>query len=395
VPNFDRFRVLLGLGIAGLIALIVFIILATSVLPKAKIAITTTSEPVSANFDLTANSSASLDPVKSTIPAKLESSDQTGSQQVTATGQQNNGNKGTGSVTMTNCGASSATVPAGSGVSQNGLTYITQSSVSLDSGNFDSHGNCKSSGSHVGSTNITATQAGSKYNTSLSGATVAGFSSSLTASGSTSGGTDNIVTVLSQHDVDTAKDKLVSGSSGDQFTKDFEKKLADQGEYVLTSTLKVGEANITSSPSVGQPASTANVSIKATYTVLTVKKDDLSQIIEAKTASQIDKTKQKLNGNFLNDATITVKSQSSPSTAVLGVNENTTAVPIINIASVKKQAEGNKVGDIKSAIGNWAGVKDVDVKLSPFWVSKVPKKDGKVTVILKEVKVSSNNSSEP
>jgi hypothetical protein len=344
---------------------------------------------------LTANSSASLDPVKSTIPAKLESSDQTGSQQVTATGQQNNGDKATGSISMAaqKCSGSGnpSDVPAGTGVATGGVSFITQNNTSF---HFSSISNGCANFTSNESTSITAQAPGSKYNVSGATFSVSGRSD-VSATGSTSGGTDNIVTVLSQHDVDTAKDKLVSGSSGDQFTKDFEKKLADQGEYVLASTLKAGDPNITASPAVGQPASTANVSIKVTYSVLTVKKDDLSQIIQAKTASQIDKTKQKLNGNFLNDATITVKSQSSPSTAVLGVNENTTAVPIINIASVKKQAEGNKVGDIKSAIGNWAGVKDVDVKLSPFWVSKVPKKDGKVTVILKEVKVSSNNSSEP
>jgi acetolactate synthase small subunit len=67
-------------------------------------------------------------------------------------------------------------------------------------------------------------------------------------------------------------------------------------------------------------------------------------------------------------------------------------VPIINVALVKKQAEGHKSGDIQAAINNWAGVKNVDVKLSPFWVSKAPKKDGKITVILKEVKDTQNSS---
>jgi hypothetical protein len=390
IPDFDRFRLMLGLGIAALIALIVFIILAISVLPKATIAISTTSEPVSANFNLTASAGATaLDSKTGVIPAKLESTDQTGNQSVTATGSQNNGNKATGSATLTNCSNNPVTVPAGTGISQNGLAFITQSSVSLDSGNFTSGGVCKSSGSHVGNTNIVAQSAGSKYNVTLSGASVV---SGVTASGSASGGTDNVITVLSQSDVDSAKQKLTSGTTADDFAKAFEKKLSDAGAYVLTSTLKAGDASITSSPSVGQTASTANVAIKITYTVLTVKKSDLSQAIEDKLADQIDKTKQKLSGNFLDDAGVTVQSQSSPSTAALNINENTTAVPIINIASVKQQAEGKKVGDIKAAIGNWPGVKTVDVKLSPFWVSKVPKKDAKVTVVIQEVKASSNNS---
>lgn len=134
--------------------------------------------------------------------------------------------------------------------------------------------------------------------------------------------------------------------------------------------------------------------IKITYTVLTVKKDDLRQAIQAKLAGQIDKSKQKLNDSFMDDANITVQSQSGPSSAVLSVNEDTTAVPIINTASIKSVVKGKKAGDIKAAIGNWPGVKNVDVKLSPFWVSKAPSKDSKIQVILKEDK-SNQSSSAP
>lgn len=397
VPNFDRFRMLLGLGGLAVIALLIFIILAVFVLPKATITVHTTSEPIAANFELSASTgNPSVDPDNGLIPAKLETTDQTGSQQVTATGQQNNGQKATGSVKMSTCVTSSSPndVPAGTGVSANGLTYITQQTAHFGP-TFQTCGNGSGVLAKSNDVDITAQQAGSKYNTSLSGASVSGYPS-VTADGSASGGTDNIVTVLSQSDIDQAKQKLTSGTNADQFTKDFEKKLSDQGEYVLTSTLKASDANVNASPAVGQPASTANVTIKITYTVLTVRKDDLSKIIEAKLASQIDKRKQKLSGNFLNDANITVQSQKSSNSAVLAVNEDTTTVPIIDTATVKKVAEGKKSGDVKAAINAWPGVKSVDVNLSPFWVSKVPKKDNKVTVILREERANStNNNSAP
>jgi hypothetical protein len=399
VPNFDRFRMMLMAGAAALAILIVFIFLAIFVLPKAIITLTTASEPVTANFNLTASDKATLDTDKGTLPAKLESKDQTGTQQVTATGQQNNGDKATGTVNLTaqKCSGNPfdvpSSVPAGTGVSSGGNTYVTQTSTSF-------HGTGTSGGCFVyagnSSTSITAQSPGSKYNVSGASFTVAGRSD-VSGSGSTSGGSDNIVTVLSQADVDGAKAKITSGSTADQFTKDFEKTLTDQGAYVLTSTLKAGDANVSSSPSVGQPASTANVTVKVTYTVLTVKNDDLKQSVEAKLNSQIDKTKQKLNDNFMDDTTITVQSQSSPTNAFLQVNVDTSAVPIINVASVKKVAEGKKAGEIKVVLNNWPGVKSVDVKLSPFWVSKAPKKPSKIKVILKEDKSTqgNQNSSEP
>jgi cytoskeletal protein RodZ len=396
VPNFDRFRMLLGLGILAFVGLIVFIILALFVLPKATITIQTSSEPLSANFNLAASAATTaLDSKTGAIPAKLESSDQTGSQSVTATGSQNNGDKAAGTVTMTakECAPNLGTpddVSAGIGISSNGLNFITQAKTSFTFGS--AAGSCVNY-SATSSTPIKAVAAGSKYN--LASGSTFSVRSDVSASGSSTGGTDNVVTILSQSDVDGATQKLTTGTTGSDFTKALEKKLSDAGEYVLGNTLKAGDPVITASPAVGQPASTSNVTIKINYTVLTIKKTDLSQAIQDKLSSQIDKTKQKLNGNFLNDASVTVQSQASPTTAALTINEDTTAVPIINIASVKKQAEGKKVGDIKAAIGNWAGVKSVDVKLSPFWVSKVPKKDGKVKVIIQEVKTSSSNSGQP
>jgi hypothetical protein len=393
VPNFDRFRMMLGLGGAALIALIVFIILAIFVLPKAKITVHTSSEPVNANFNLTASDKAPLDPAGGTLPAKLESTDQTGSQQVTATGQQNNGDKATGSVSMSTCvtGSSPNDVPAGTGVSTNGLSYITQQAAHF-SPTFQVCGSGSGVLAKSNSVDINANAAGSKYNVSGASFSVAGRSD-VSASGSASGGTDDIATILSQHDVDSAKQKLTSGSgSSDQFAKQFEDKLASQGEYVLVSTLKADDPAITSTPSVGQPASTAQVSIKITYHVLTVRKDDLKKVIQAQLADQVDKAKQKLSDSFMDDANVTVQSQKTPTDAVLQVSEDTTAVPIIDTASVKKLAAGKKSGDIKAALNNWAGVKSVDVKLSPFWVSKAPGNTSKITVVLTQDKSGSEKS---
>ncbi|HET7827827.1 MAG TPA: hypothetical protein VFK97_03095, partial [Candidatus Saccharimonadales bacterium] len=226
VPNFDRFRTMMGLGILALIALIVFIILALFVLPKATVTLTTTSEPVSANFNLTASTGTqSVDPQKGLIPAKVETTDQTASQSVTATGQQNNGQTASGSLTMTECVSSPgqlSSVPAGTGVSTSGVSFITQKTAT-----FTFAGACNGGSNfsfQSGSVDITATQPGSKYNISNASFTVAGYPN-VSGSGSASGGTDNIVTVLSQSDVDNVTQKLTSGSTGSDFAKQFEDKL--------------------------------------------------------------------------------------------------------------------------------------------------------------------------
>ncbi len=396
VPNFDKFRLSLGLGIAGLILLIIFIILAVAVLPKANITLKTTSLPVSANFNLTADGSAkSLDEAKGVIPATLQTKDQTATSTVNATGQQNNGAKATGTVTISNCTNSVISIPAGSGVSASGLTFITQKSLNLDSGNFDSKGNCKSSGPHIGNADVVAQQGGSKYNLAAGQSfVVSGYSSSVSGTNGSAltGGTDNIATVLSQADVDGAKQKITSADT-DKFTKDWQKALSDQGLYVIVSTLKLGDPVLTSSVPVGQPATNATVTIKITYSLLSVKNDDLRKVVASQMSKQIDPKKQKLsNDDVLKGLTVSVSSQDSPTKAILALSEDTTAVPILDIASIKKTAAGQKTGDIQAALSNLPGVKEVDVKLSPFFVSKAPKSPSKINIIQQQV---SNGNTSP
>jgi hypothetical protein len=393
VPNFDKFRLSLGMGIAGLVLFIVFLILALFVLPKATITLKTISLPVSASFNLTADGGAkTLDEAKGIIPAALQTKDQTATTAVNATGQQNNGDKASGSVTMSaqDCSAPFSTpddVPAGTGLSHNSLTYITQAKTSFSISG--AAGSCVNYSANS-PTAIKAQTGGSKYNVGSTSFSVSGRPD-VAASGSASGGTDNTATVLSQSDVDGAKQKITSADT-DKFTKDWQKQLSDQGLYLITSTLKLSDPALTSSVPVGQPATNANVTVKITYTLLTLKNDDLRKAVADQMSKQIDTKKQKLSSDdVLKGLTVSVTSQEAPTKVTLALREDTTAVPIIDVAAVKKTAAGQKTGDIRSALGNLPGVKEVDVKLSPFWVSKTPKNAGKIHVVQQQV--SSGNTS--
>jgi hypothetical protein len=390
VPNFDRFRVLLIAGGAALVALIIFLILAVTVLPKATVTIKTTSTPVSLDMDVTASGTAkSLDEAKKIIPSILKTSDQTSNQQVNATGQQNNGEKASGAVTMS-AGACSADVPsdipAGTGFNSNGLNYLTQERASFNP--HISGGKCTFRSDSIG---ITAQSAGAKYNASISGVNVR---AGITADGSASGGTDNNVTVLTQQDIEGAKAKITSEAS-DKFSKDFQKQLSDQGLYVLSSTLKVGEPQVTSTPAIGQQASTAAVNIKITYSVIAVQKTNLEQLVSNALNKKVDQKKEKLSDkDVLKDLTITVQNQqpNSPN-ATLSLSKDTTAVPIIDEDNIKEALKGKKENQIKQYLLTYPGVKDVDVKFSPFWVSSAPGKTSKIKLV-EQQQVKSDTGSE-
>lgn len=383
IPNFEKLRLLIILGIAGFVGLIVFIILALFVWPHATITVQTESLPVSANFTLNATDAAkTLDETKNNIPATLKTSDQTSTAQVTATGQQNNGTKATGTITAsTVCTGLPSPIPAGTGVSSNGLTFITGAQLNLSS--------VTPSGGHFvcsGNVSVTAQQGGAKYNLAAnSNFSFAGYPDVTATNGSAfTGGTDNIVTILSQTDLDNATKNATSSQTASTFTNKFQSDLANQGYYVISATLKPADPVVTSTPSVGQPASTATVNIKVTYSVLAVQKTDLRKIVGDKLIQQVDQNKQKLsNDDVLQGLSLTVSSQGSPSSATLSASEQTTAIPILDQTGIKKQAAGQKTGDIASSINSLPGVKKVDVKLSPFWVSKAPKA-GKISIVLQQ-----------
>lgn len=385
IPNFDKFRLRLVLIIAGIIGLIVFLFLATKVLPKAAITIQTTSTPVSANFDLTtADSAKAVDSEKSIVPAVLKTSDQTSTQQVPATGQQNKGEKASGPVTLKNCGTSVVTVPAGTAVSTGGLVYITQAAKSLGA----LPAPCPSTGANTADVDVVAQTPGAKYNVGA-GQTfaVSGYSNvSASNAAAFSGGTDSVVTIVQQSDIDGAKSKITTQSS-DDFSKNFQKKLDEEGFYVITSTLKIAEPVTTATPEVGQPATTVTVNIKITYSIVALKKDDLKQIVSDRLEKQIDKAKQQiLDKDLLKNLTASVQNQTSPTNMTLNITVEASATPNIDTEAIKRQAGGLKKGDIRNFVGQLPGVKDVDVNMSPFWVSKAPNKPARITVTLEQVK---------
>jgi len=75
----------------------------------------------------------------------------------------------------------------------------------------------------------------------------------------------------------------------------------------------------------------------------------------------------------------------------LNISANTTLVSIIDEAALKKQIGGLKSGEIQSLLGELPGVKEVQVKMSPFWVSKAPKKAGKITIVVEQIKTKEAN----
>jgi len=144
VPNFERFRLILVIAVLVLILGGGGFAFASASLQKATITIKTDATSVNTSVPLILSTSATtLNAASGTAPAKLAQTQKTYTQQVATTGQKNNGNKASGSVTVINCSGGQVDIPAGTGYSSNGNTYIGQAAVSVPDSNYSKAGDCK------------------------------------------------------------------------------------------------------------------------------------------------------------------------------------------------------------------------------------------------------------
>lgn len=382
IPNFNKFRMLLFAGIGLIIVLIVGGIVAASVLPKATITLTTDTSSINSSLNLNLDSTVqTLDVSKLIVPAVVKTIQKSQSQQVNTTGQQNNGVAATGSVAMVACESTpgfAPSVPSGTPVTVNGLTFITQSTTTF-SHSGTSNGNCFAYSANS-ATSVTAQTGGTKYN--VSNATFAVYGrSDVSATGTTSGGTDNIIQIVAQADIDSATQKIAALDTT-ALKQQLQQQLQQAGLFAVVDTFTAGTPATTTSSNVGDQATTVTVTQAIAYTMFGVKESDLKTLVDNDVKGQIDPSKQTILNEGLANATFHVNSASATG-AQVAMSTVATAGPDLSAKTVIAQSVGKKSGEVITMLKSDPGVTDVQVKLSPFWVSSVPKAS-KVTVVFQK-----------
>lgn len=386
VPNFDSFRKKLALGLLAVVVLVVGWVYAFMVMPHATITIHTDSSTIKTNLNLVLDTAAKvLDAANSVVPATAQSQQKTATQQASATGQQNNGDKATGTVTLTNCNKDSSpvTIPAGTTISSNGHTFVLQSSAALSTSLFNGSGVCQSlDGFSSKDVTVHALNGGADYNIGPSTFSLSGYASvQVKSKAAMGGGTDDIVKIVTQSDIDgaTAKIKAADASSVKQLLTT---SLSAKGLLPVPSTFAAGDPQVSSNAKAGDTADSVTVTAITTYTMLGVQKSDLQKLVIANVDGQLDKGKQVILDDGVANATYTQANPATATGANVAMAAESLAGPHLDVAQLKTQLVGKKSGDIKSFIRQTPGVTSVDVKFSPAWVSVVPKDTQKVTITI-------------
>lgn len=376
IPNFDIFRKKLfifgGLGVV----LIAFLVWAIFFAGQATIAITARTNSVNISKTLQLRPDTPLDVNQGVMPLVSKQSKKTVSVDFTATGKKDVGEKATGSVKIRTDAAtiliSGLTVPSGTEVKgSNGLIYVTTAPAVFPKGDAGVY-----SGVTVG---VTAAGSGSQYNGATgSASTSASGVSSVTFSASPSGGTDKTITIVSAEDIEKAKAQLqnqdanaVRGDLAKQFTPE---------DIVITEAYVVESGAPTSTPAVGQEATTAKLSTETTYTLLGIKRADLKAVYDTYLKSQLKgDVSQKVykSGDEATQFSVFQKVEGGFSIKAIA---DAQVGPNIDSQKVAKDSTDKQVGEVKQSLQSIQGVENVEVDLSPFWVTRVPGDANKIKV---------------
>jgi hypothetical protein len=378
IPNFDSFRKKLVIGGVLAVVLIGGLIYALGAMPKATVTIKTDSSTITTNLNLTLDTAAKkLDKTNKIIPATALAQPKTATQTVPASGQQNNGQKASGTVTFTASVCSPpfnkapTSIPTGSTVKANSHNFATQSTATFGSPTLGP--NCAVYTSNA--VPVTAFKGGADYNVDPG----TDFTGAGTGTGSATGGTDAITKIVTQTDIDSATSKIAAADTT-TVKQELTSNLQSKGLQAVATTFVAGSPQVTSSAQAGAAADSVTITAVTGYTMLGVQKSDLQSLVTDNVEGQLDKGKQVILDDGVANATFTEAIPASATGASVSVQTKSLAGPQLNATQLKTQLAGKKAGDVKTYLKQTPGVVDVEVKLGPFWVSSVPGKASHVTI---------------
>lgn len=371
IPNFNSFRKRLfifgGLGVL----LVGFLVWALFFAGKATIAITARTNIVNISKTLQLKKDATLDVSQAVLPVISQQTKKTVSVDFTPTGKKEVGEKATGTVKFTTNNITAlGTIPAGTTLSSSaGVKFTTDSAVTLTVSN-----------ALTGvTTAVTAVNRGSASNGVSGTLTGAGSGVTATLAAATAGGTDKTITVVTADDIAKATDQLKAQDSNGVRTE--LAKQFDSDVIVITEAYMVDAGTPASAPAVDQEATAAKLSVDTTYTLLGVKRADLKAVYDNYLTTQLkgdesqkiyksgDEATQFSSFQRLADGSFSIKAIAS---AQVGPN--------IDSDKVASDSRGKMIGEVQQSVSAIQGVEDVNVKLSPFWVTRVPNNTSRITV---------------
>ena len=311
-----------------------------------------------------------------------------------ATGKKNNGERAKGTIIISRnfFMGGSIEVSEGTIFTFNGLSYVATENVSLGWSGWGSSPSemkehaksCVNASTAVddefctktAKVNIMAVDGGSSYNIPASND---GWSSvvqvAIKSDGPITGGTDDIVTVVEQADIEKAKDQLKSSSEDEEKEKLF--KGIGEDMMIIESSFNQDTSAATATPAAGEEVKDGvKPVLKATTTatVFTIDKNKVEEFISEKAKLGDDQKIYEINNPYIENF---VKGNSG----FAGRLKTSYAVgPKVTENDIVEMIKGKGIGDAQHDLKDINGVVSVNIDKSYPWVGSVPGNTNKITV---------------
>ncbi len=342
---------ILGLFIAGYIYL-----------PRAKATISVAAEAKPISLDFTGTKDAKLDTTQVVIPTQIVTVTEEQNKQFPTTGQKDAGTKATGQLTVQN-GTFSDTPPLAtfSPVGRPDLIYVADQPVTVAAGDKQT-------------VSVTAQNPGDQYNDFKASYFYAVKDNDpkiiVSCASGMAGGTTKQVSIVSQGDINSAKDSL-SKDVTDQVTTDFNTKASEL--KIVDDTKSSSVVSSSASPDLNAEASTFTMTVKVTMTAIGFNMNDVSSLITAEVNRQLGSTKQIIDDGS-KAAQIAVDSSDIGTGAISGTITTTAYVSSkLDENNIKINLEGLNDSKATNYLAGLDGVQSSKLEYWPTFIKSFPR----------------------
>lgn len=404
-PSLDKYRKYIIFGVLAAVILIVFGVWAFVFAPAVKItvAMSTSSSNFSEDVRFTTDSNAAnTDEGIFFLDKKSYEQEYTG--EIIPTGDEDRGERATGSVSFTisirpydyvGSGFTFA-IPAGATVvatnaDKRSVTYRTTESfaVSWDGAETAALSTIKCSTNIMSicrlseTVKVEATAPGEAYNIGKGSDwndirdEQLGTTITVTNPDAFTGGTSHQVAFVSQADLDKAKEEILGAHQLEGRDALMAQLKADSDLIIIESsfTSEAGEAS--STPAVNAELGSdakPEAKVKAIYSVFTVSKASVEKYIESKAQVADDQKIYSIGDPYFERFTSAEESAKLKTVIKTG--------PTVTEEDILEKSKGKKIGEVQSLLRSINGVSSVNVEPSYFWVRTVPNDSEKITIDL-------------
>lgn len=342
---------------------------AAVILPKAEVTVAAKTDPLNADLSTTFSAKAqTVDPTGNVVPAKVIEVTKSSSKEVTATGTKDAGEKAQGEITIVNTLSKNQPLVARTRFqSPDGKIFRIQSGVTVPAGDKVTATVVADEGGESG--NLAA---GTKLTIPGLGGTDAVYGQADTA---LSGGTSTPTKQVSREDVTRAKDEL-GKQAAEAGLAEAKAKLAVG--YTLNE--QVAAVNVISSkvnPAVGTTADKFTITGQVKISYFTYQDGDLQKLLKDDLKPKVPAGSGLVNENLRETF---VPAQTSDDKLVGTMQVQTATAKELSKDQIKKDIAGKKPGEAEQALKGSGQASNVRIRLSPFWVTSVPKNEKKIDI---------------